>query len=131
MRYLLTSLNTYIQAVVATALTQPVDVMKTRLQNAKPGEFSVSQPLSIYHTIQSSTHIIIITQSLTQCFWYTAKTGPLGFFKVLYSITTSWNAVVLGNVYIGIEFFLPINIRRVSFLLLFVWDHKLFLHSYF
>lgn len=51
--------SSFIAAVVATALTQPVDVMKTRLQNAKPGEFS----------------------SLAQCFWYTAKTGPLGFFK--------------------------------------------------
>ena len=35
-------MDVYFQAVVATALTQPVDVMKTRLQNAAPGDFSVS-----------------------------------------------------------------------------------------
>lgn len=51
--------SSFIAAVVATALTQPVDVMKTRLQNAKPGEFS----------------------SLAQCFSYTARKGPLAFFK--------------------------------------------------
>eukprot|EP00731_Ephydatia_muelleri_P029311 Em0020g955a len=45
---------------VATAMTQPVDVMKTRMMNAKPGEF----------------------KTIMHCFWYTAKTGPLGFFKV-------------------------------------------------
>jgi dicarboxylate transporter 10 len=51
--------SSFMAAVVATALTQPADVMKTRLQNAPPGTFS----------------------SLMHCFWYTAKTGPLGFFK--------------------------------------------------
>lgn len=44
---------------IATAMTQPVDVMKTRMMNAKPGEF----------------------KSIMHCFWYTAKTGPVGFFK--------------------------------------------------
>ncbi|XP_049850918.1 mitochondrial dicarboxylate carrier-like isoform X2 [Schistocerca gregaria] len=44
---------------VATTLTQPLDVMKTRAMNAKPGEFK-----SLWH---------IAT--------YTAKLGPLGFFK--------------------------------------------------
>lgn len=44
---------------VATTLTQPLDVLKTRAMNAKPGEFS-----SMWHLIT-----------------YTAKLGPLGFFK--------------------------------------------------
>uniref|UniRef100_A0A0A9Z660 Mitochondrial dicarboxylate carrier n=1 Tax=Lygus hesperus TaxID=30085 RepID=A0A0A9Z660_LYGHE len=44
---------------VATTLTQPLDVMKTRAMNAKPGEF----------------------KGLMDIFLYTAKLGPLGFFK--------------------------------------------------
>lgn len=44
---------------VATTITQPLDVMKTRMMNARPGEFK-----SIFH-----------------CFVYTAKLGPLAFFK--------------------------------------------------
>lgn len=30
-----------LQGAVATTLTQPLDVLKTRAMNAKPGEFSV------------------------------------------------------------------------------------------
>lgn len=44
---------------IATSLTQPLDVLKTRAMNAKPGEFS-------------SLWAIIV---------HTAKLGPLGFFK--------------------------------------------------
>ncbi|XP_071537476.1 mitochondrial dicarboxylate carrier isoform X1 [Panulirus ornatus] len=44
---------------IATTMTQPVDVIKTRSMNARPGEFK-----SLWH---------IIT--------YTARLGPLGFFK--------------------------------------------------
>ncbi|XP_043247341.1 mitochondrial dicarboxylate carrier-like isoform X1 [Amphibalanus amphitrite] len=44
---------------IATTMTQPMDVIKTRTMNAKPGEFS-----GMWHII---TH--------------TAKLGPLGFFK--------------------------------------------------
>ncbi|KAK6643346.1 hypothetical protein RUM43_004851 [Polyplax serrata] len=44
---------------IATTLTQPLDVLKTRAMNAKPGEFA------------SMWHLIV----------YTAKMGPLGFFK--------------------------------------------------
>ena len=47
------------QGVVATAATQPVDVLKTRMMNSQPGEF----------------------RSITHCFLYTARTGPMGFFK--------------------------------------------------
>ncbi|EDV27331.1 uncharacterized protein TRIADDRAFT_21144 [Trichoplax adhaerens] len=48
-----------IAGTVATTITQPTDVMKTRLMNAKPGEFR-----SIFH-----------------CILFTAKSGPLSFFK--------------------------------------------------
>lgn len=43
----------------ATCLTQPFDVMKTRLMNARPGEFKNFMSLVIY----------------------TAKLGPMGFYK--------------------------------------------------
>ncbi|GFY29049.1 mitochondrial dicarboxylate carrier [Trichonephila clavipes] len=44
---------------VATTMTQPLDVLKTRMMNAKPGEY----------------------KSLWHCIAVTAKLGPLGFFK--------------------------------------------------
>ncbi|KAK7863261.1 hypothetical protein R5R35_001469 [Gryllus longicercus] len=44
---------------VATTLTQPIDVIKTRTMNAQPGEFK-----NMWHVIK-----------------YTAKLGPQGFFK--------------------------------------------------
>lgn len=44
---------------IATALTQPLDVLKTRAMNAKPGEF----------------------KNLWAIVMYTAKLGPMGFFK--------------------------------------------------
>jgi len=44
---------------IATLLTQPIDVIKTRSMSAKPGEFS----------------------SLTALILHTAKLGPMGFFK--------------------------------------------------
>ncbi|GFR32442.1 mitochondrial dicarboxylate carrier [Trichonephila clavata] len=44
---------------VATTMTQPLDVLKTRMMNAKPGEY----------------------KSLWHCITVTAKLGPLGFFK--------------------------------------------------
>ncbi|XP_023029286.1 mitochondrial dicarboxylate carrier isoform X1 [Leptinotarsa decemlineata] len=44
---------------IATSLTQPLDVLKTRSMNAKPGEF----------------------KNLGAIIVYTAKLGPLGFFK--------------------------------------------------
>ncbi len=45
---------------MATVATQPVDVLKTRIMNAKPGEY----------------------RSIMHCIIFTAQTGPLGFFKV-------------------------------------------------
>jgi len=44
---------------IATAMTQPADVMKTRMMNAKKGEFR-----GVFH-----------------CFIVTSKQGPLAFFK--------------------------------------------------
>ncbi|XP_063916495.1 mitochondrial dicarboxylate carrier-like [Zophobas morio] len=46
-------------AVIATTITQPLDVLKTRIMNAKPGEF----------------------KNVGEIVLYTAKEGPLGFFK--------------------------------------------------
>lgn len=44
---------------IATTLTQPLDVLKTRMMNAKPGEY----------------------KSIAHCVMYTAKLGPLAFYK--------------------------------------------------
>ena len=44
---------------IATALTMPIDVMKTKMMNAKPGEFS-----GIFH-----------------CFTHTLRVGPSAFYK--------------------------------------------------
>ncbi|XP_063240890.1 uncharacterized protein LOC134541398 [Bacillus rossius redtenbacheri] len=52
-------LSSLTAGAVATTLTQPLDVLKTRTMNAKPGEF----------------------QGLWSIVVYTARLGPLGFFK--------------------------------------------------
>jgi len=49
----------FLAASCATVLTQPMDVLKTRMMNAKPGQF----------------------KGILDCCVYTAKLGPLGFFK--------------------------------------------------
>lgn len=59
---------------VATTLTQPLDVLKTRAMNAKPGEFN-----SLWHLAL-----------------YTAKLGPLGFFKVCYCFMFVWKILCLA-----------------------------------
>ncbi|KAI4464012.1 mitochondrial dicarboxylate carrier-related [Holotrichia oblita] len=51
--------SSILAASIATTLTQPLDVMKTRAMNAKPGEYT-----DLFHI-----------------FVHTAKLGPLGFFK--------------------------------------------------
>ncbi|OZC12582.1 hypothetical protein X798_00213 [Onchocerca flexuosa] len=51
--------SSFAAASIATVLTQPLDVMKTRMMNAKPGQFN----------------------GILSCFLYTAKLGPAGFFK--------------------------------------------------
>ncbi|PAV79116.1 hypothetical protein WR25_03198 [Diploscapter pachys] len=51
--------SSFCAATIATAITQPLDVMKTRMMNASPGQFS----------------------GIMGCFVYTAKLGPMGFFK--------------------------------------------------
>jgi solute carrier family 25 (mitochondrial dicarboxylate transporter), member 10 len=48
-----------VAGAIATSLTQPLDVLKTRAMNAKPGEFN-----GVWDIVK-----------------HTAKLGPLGFFK--------------------------------------------------
>ena len=48
------------QGAIATTMTQPLDVLKTRSMNAKPGELGSSLDL----------------------IKYTAKNGPMAFYKV-------------------------------------------------
>lgn len=52
-------LSSLLAGAIATTMTQPLDVLKTRAMNAKPGEY----------------------KNLMQLIIYTAKMGPLGFFK--------------------------------------------------
>ncbi|OWA53101.1 Mitochondrial dicarboxylate carrier [Hypsibius exemplaris] len=52
-------LSSAVAACTATTLAMPVDVMKTRMQNAPPGKY----------------------KSMASCFMDTAKTGPLSFYK--------------------------------------------------
>lgn len=49
----------FIAGTIATSITQPVDVMKTRLMEAKPGQY----------------------KSVAHCILFTAKLGPMGFYK--------------------------------------------------
>lgn len=49
----------FIAGTIATSITQPVDVMKTRLMEAKPGQY----------------------KSVAYCILFTAKLGPMGFYK--------------------------------------------------
>ncbi|XP_065899953.1 mitochondrial dicarboxylate carrier-like isoform X2 [Dysidea avara] len=52
-------LSSFVAGVAATILTQPVDVLKTRMMDAKSGQY----------------------KNILDCVWYTAKAGPLGFYK--------------------------------------------------
>ncbi|XP_001629043.2 mitochondrial dicarboxylate carrier [Nematostella vectensis] len=49
----------FIAGTIATGITQPFDVMKTRIMEARPGQYK-----SVFH-----------------CVMYTAKLGPMGFYK--------------------------------------------------
>jgi solute carrier family 25 (mitochondrial dicarboxylate transporter), member 10 len=51
--------SSFAAASIATMMTQPMDVLKTRMMNASPGQF----------------------KGIADCFLYTAKLGPAGFFK--------------------------------------------------
>lgn len=51
--------GSFIAGTIATGITQPVDVMKTRLMEAKPGQY----------------------KSVLDCILYTARLGPMGFYK--------------------------------------------------
>lgn len=52
-------LASLVAGAIATTLTQPLDVLKTRAMNAAPGEFN----------------------GMLDLIRYTAKLGPMGFFK--------------------------------------------------
>ena len=54
----------WLQGAIATTMTQPLDVLKTRSMNAKPGEFKGAMDLVRF----------------------TAKQGPMAFYKVINSI---------------------------------------------
>ncbi|XP_044250179.1 mitochondrial dicarboxylate carrier [Drosophila takahashii] len=70
-----------ISATVATTLTQPIDVVKTRRMNAAPGEYS----------------------GLTDVFIKTSKEGPLAFFKgYTPSLTRLMPHTIL--LFLGLEF---------------------------
>lgn len=49
----------FIAGTIATGITQPFDVMKTRLMEAKPGQY----------------------KSIMHCVLHTARLGPMGFYK--------------------------------------------------
>jgi dicarboxylate transporter 10 len=51
--------SSFIAGFVATVMTQPADVLKTRLMNARRGEF----------------------KTFLHCIYYTGKAGPTAFFK--------------------------------------------------
>ncbi|CAD6187163.1 unnamed protein product [Caenorhabditis auriculariae] len=63
--------SSFCAASVATMMTQPLDVMKTRMMNAAPGEF----------------------KGIGDCFLYTAKLGPMGFFKGFIPAWKWWTKV--------------------------------------
>ena len=71
-------------AGVATCMTQPFDVMKTRLMNAPPGKYSVSSsphlPIQLRRLIKLQ---LLPFQGLAACGVDVLRTGPLGFFKGL------------------------------------------------
>ncbi|XP_058808752.1 mitochondrial dicarboxylate carrier [Phymastichus coffea] len=52
-------LSSLLAGAIATTMTQPLDVLKTRAMNAKPGEY----------------------KNMMEIILYTAKLGPVGFFK--------------------------------------------------
>lgn len=79
---------------MATAATQPVDVLKTRMMNAKPGEYKVycshGNTLCMNMSCKKPDNYNCLdafsfTQSIMSCFLYTARTGPFGFFKVSFA----------------------------------------------
>ena len=47
-----------LKGAIATTMTQPLDVLKTRAMNAKPGEYRVSSILMIVSSILMNMHTI-------------------------------------------------------------------------
>lgn len=48
----------FFQGTVATVMTQPFDVMKTRMMNAKPGEYSVSNFTKFFFNVYCVDEIV-------------------------------------------------------------------------
>jgi hypothetical protein len=51
------------QGGVATTLTQPIDVIKTRVMNARPGEFKVNNHIQHSVTSDFQNHIRILSDT--------------------------------------------------------------------
>ncbi|CAH1129042.1 unnamed protein product [Ceutorhynchus assimilis] len=66
-------LSSLAAGLIATVLTQPVDVIKTRLMNSKPGEYP----------------------TVLHCIKFTALLGPLAFYK---GITASASRLIPANI---------------------------------
>ncbi|KAJ8923204.1 hypothetical protein NQ315_001758 [Exocentrus adspersus] len=92
-------LSSLTAGAIATSLTQPLDVLKTRSMNAKPGEF----------------------KNLWGIVLYTAKLGPLGFFKgyvpafVRLAPQTILTFVFLEQLRLNFGF-LPPELKSINFL---------------
>lgn len=77
----------HLQGFVATGVTQPADVLKTRLMNARSGEYKVQvTPLfTVVHlpllALDRYTNVPPL-QTLLHCVYHVSKLGPLAFFKV-------------------------------------------------
>ena len=68
------------QGAIATTLTQPLDVCKTRAMNAKPGEFKGLNHHSSATELVSSQYSILFPGAL-DLIRFTARQGPLAFYK--------------------------------------------------
>lgn len=49
-----------VQGTIATSITQPVDVMKTRLMEAKPGQYKVNSILEEIFLLQVNLSVTLI-----------------------------------------------------------------------
>ena len=79
----LTLILTCFQGAIATTMTQPLDVIKTRAMNAKPGEFKVLL-IARLAEIQFDclySFFSFFLQNMMHLITYTARLGPMGFFK--------------------------------------------------
>jgi dicarboxylate transporter 10 len=57
---MLIPLVSVLQGGVATTLTQPIDVIKTRRMNARPGEFKVNEHIRHFMDSRFQNHIRMV-----------------------------------------------------------------------